>query len=103
MLASLNWLKEYVEITDTPDVLADKLTRAGTPVEVITYMGEGLNGVVTGKVAEIEHHPDADKLWVCSIDVGTGELLQILTGAQNVTKGVIVPVAVVGSQLPSGM
>lgn len=103
MLASLNWLKEYVEITDTPEVLADKLTRAGTPVEVITYLGEGLNGVVTGKVAEIEHHPDADKLWVCSIDVGTGELLQILTGAQNVTKGVIVPVAVVGSQLPSGM
>lgn len=103
MLASLNWLREYVEITDTPEVLADKLTRAGIPVEVITYLGEGLEGVVTGRVAEIEHHPDADKLWVCGIDVGTGELLQILTGAQNVTQGAVVPVAVVGSQLPSGL
>ncbi len=103
MLASLNWLKEYVEITDTPEVLADKLTRAGTPVEVITYLGEGLNGVVTGRVVEIEHHPDADKLWVCSIDVAKGEPLQILTGAQNVTKGAIVPVAIVGSELPNGM
>ena len=103
MLASLNWLREYVEITDTPEVLADKLTRAGTPVEFITYLGEGLNGVVTGKVVEIKHHPDADKLWVCSIDTGSGELVQILTGAQNVVQGAVVPVAVVGSELPNGM
>ena len=103
MLASLKWIKEYVSSADTPEVLADKLTRAGIPVEYITDLGAGIEKVVTGKVTAITHHPDADKLWVCSIDVGSEEVLQILTGAQNVKEGAIVPVAVVGSVLPGGM
>lgn len=103
MLASLNWIKEYVAVKDTPEVLADKLTRAGVAVELITYLGQEVQDVVTGKVVEIERHPNSDHLWICSMDIGGEEIVQILTGAQNVTKDAIVPVALVGSELPGGM
>ena len=103
MLASINWLKQYVDIPVTPEVLADKLTRVGLEVEQVIHLGEGLEGVITGKVAQIERHPDSDHLWVCQMDLGQGELVQILTGAQNVHQGDRVPVAVVGSHLPNGM
>lgn len=103
MLASINWLKQYVDIPVTPEVLADKLTRVGLEVEQVIHLGEGLEGVITGKVAQIERHPDSDHLWVCQMDLGQQELVQILTGAQNVHQGDMVPVAVVGSHLPNGM
>lgn len=99
MLASLEWLKQYVDINIPVDVLVDKITRAGLEVETVTYLGEGLEGVVTGKVTAIERHPDSDHLWVCQMDYGQG-IVQILTGAQNVKQNDMVPVAVVGSTLP---
>ena len=99
MLASLEWLKQYVDINIPVDVLVDKITRAGLEVETVTYLGEGLKGVVTGKVTAIERHPDSDHLWVCQMDYGQG-IVQILTGAQNVKQNDMVPVAVVGSTLP---
>lgn len=99
MLASLEWLKQYVDINIPVDVLVDKITRAGLEVETVTYLGEGLEGVVTGKVTDIERHPDSDHLWVCQMDYGQG-IVQILTGAQNVKQNDMVPVAVVGSTLP---
>ena len=102
MKVSLNWLKEYVEIDLSPETLADKLTRSGTAVDYITYLGEEITGVVTGKVTEIMPHPEADKLWVCKLDIGESELLQIVTGADNVRQGFIVPVAQIGSTLPGG-
>lgn len=103
MNVSLNWLKYYIDIALTPQQLADKLTLAGVAVENIVYLGQGLEGVVTGKVLEIGKHPEADKLWICKIDIGQKELLQIVTGADNVRQGHVVPVAVVGSKLPNGM
>lgn len=103
MLASINWLKQYVDINVTPEELAEKLTRVGLEVESVNYLGAGLEGVVTGKVTQIERHPNSDHLWICQMDYGSGEMVQILTGAQNVSQNDIVPVAVVGSQLPSGM
>ena len=103
MLASINWLKQYVDINVTPEELAEKLTRVGLEVESVNYLGAGLEGVVTGKVTQIERHPNSDHLWICQMDYGSGEIVQILTGAQNVSQNDIVPVAVVGSQLPSGM
>lgn len=103
MLASINWLKQYVEIPVTPEELADKLTHVGLEVERVIHLGEGLEGVITGKVAQIERHPNSDHLWVCQMDLGQGELVQILTGAQNVHQFDMVPVAVVGSCLPNGM
>lgn len=103
MNVSLNWLKYYIDIDLTPQQLADKLTLAGVAVENIVYLGQGLEGVVTGKVVEISKHPEADKLWICKIDIGQSEPLQIVTGADNVRQDYIVPVAVVGSTLPNGM
>lgn len=62
---SFNQLAEkYVEIPVTPEVLADKLTRVGLEVEQVLYLGEGIEGVITGKVVTIERHPDSDHLWV---------------------------------------
>ena len=103
MLASINWMKEYVDIDVTPMELADKLTRVGLEVERVIDLGEGIEGVVTGKVTTIERHPNSDHLWICQMDYGSGEIVQILTGAQNVHQGDMVPVATVGSRLPSGM
>lgn len=101
MLASIDWLKEYVDIDVTPEELAERLTRVGLEVESVIHLGEGIEGVVTGKVMEISRHPNSDHLWVCMMDYGQGgELVQILTGAQNVHQYDIVPVAVIGSKLP---
>lgn len=101
MLASLEWLKQYVDINISVAELCDKITRVGLEVDTVTQLGEGLEGVVTGKVMEISRHPNSDHLWVCMLDYGQGgELVQILTGAQNVHQYDIVPVAVVGSVLP---
>ncbi len=101
MLASLEWLKQYVDINISVAELCDKITRVGLEVDTVTQLGKGLEGVVTGKVMEIHRHPDSDHLWVCMLDYGQGgEPVQILTGAQNVHQYDIVPVAVVGSILP---
>lgn len=99
MLASLEWLKQYVDINIPTDVLVDKITRAGLEVETVTDLGAGISGVVTGKVTEIYRHPNSDHLWVCMMDYGQG-IVQILTGAQNVHKDDMVPVATVGAVLP---
>lgn len=101
MLASLEWLKQYVDIEMPVAELCDKITRVGLEVDGVTQLGEGLEGVITGKVVEIFRHPDSDHLWVCRMDYGQGgEPVQILTGAQNVRQDDIVPVAVIGSVLP---
>lgn len=102
MQASIKWLKEYVEFNEKPEVLAEMMTMAGVPVEGITYMGAGIDKIVTGKIVDIEKHPNATKLSVCKIDVGTEQLI-IVTGATNVRVGQIVPVALVGAKLPSGL
>lgn len=101
MLASLEWLKQYVDINISTAELCDKITRVGLEVDTVTRLGEGLEGVITGKVMEISRHPNSDHLWICMMDYGQGgDLVQILTGAQNVHQYDIVPVAVVGSKLP---
>ncbi len=102
MLASLDWLKQYVDINISVDELVEKITGIVLEVETVTYLGEGIEGVVTGKVTDIYRHPDSDHLWVCMMDYGQG-IVQILTGAQNVHQNDMVPVAVVGSCLPNGM
>jgi len=103
MLASIAWLKRYVDIDVTPEELADKLTRVGLEVESVIHQGQGISGVVTGKVTAIEKNPKSDHLWVCQMDYGSGEIVQIQTGAQNVKLGDIVPVATLGAELPNGM
>jgi phenylalanyl-tRNA synthetase beta chain len=101
MKVSYNWLAQYVDLSGiTPEELAEKLTRSGVEVEAVEYMNQGVTDVVVGYVVEKEKHPDADKLNVCQVDVGSGEMLQIVCGAKNVAAGQKVPVAVVGAKLP---
>ncbi len=102
MQVSTKWLKDFIDIDCTADELAEKFTMAGIAVENIVHAGAGLEKVVTGKVAEIVKHADSDHMFVCQMDVGAGELIQIVTGAQNVKAGDIVPVAMVGANLPCG-
>ena len=103
MQVSTKWLKDCINIDDiSPEELAEKLTMAGIPVENVVHADEGLEKVVTGKIEKLEAHPDSDHLQVCQMNIGTGELLQIVTGAPNVKQGQIVPVALVGSHLPNG-
>lgn len=106
MKISLNWLKEYIEITETPDEIAHILTMTGLEVEgletVETIKG-GLKGVVIGEVLECSKHPNADKLSVTSVDIGEEEPSPIVCGAPNVAKGQKVVVAKVGTMLfPTG-
>ncbi len=102
MKVSLSWLKDFVDIDVDVETLADKLVGAGFEVEEIIDAGANMKNVVLGKIVELEKHPDADKLQICQIDVGGKELLQIVTGAQNVSKGDLVPVAMDNSLLPTG-
>lgn len=104
MRVSYNWLQEYVDLKGiSPRELAEKLTLSGVAVERLDVLGEGVEKVVTGRIKELVRHPDADKLQICKLNVGKGELLQIVTGASNVAVGQVVPVALVGAKLPSGM
>ncbi|HLR22253.1 MAG TPA: phenylalanine--tRNA ligase subunit beta [Pseudogracilibacillus sp.] len=102
MLVSLNWLKNYVDYGDqTPEVLAEKITKSGIEVDGIEYIvSEKSTNVVVGYVQECEQHPNADKLKLCQVDVGESEPLQIICGAPNVAQGQKVVVAKPGGVLP---
>lgn len=101
MHISLNWLNELVKISLTPTALAEVLTMAGFEVESIEDRRQWADGVVVGRVVERLPHPNADKLSVCQVDIGTGELVQIVCGAANVRADIYVPVAKVGTFLPT--
>ncbi len=102
MKASIEWLKEYSDIDVDSVKLGDILTMTGSKVETIEQLGNDIKNVVVGKIMEIEKHPDADKLVVTKVDVGT-EKIQIVTGANNIKVGDIVPIAKDGSELPGGV
>jgi phenylalanyl-tRNA synthetase beta chain len=103
MKFSENWLRELVEIKADRAALAHALTMAGLEVEELTVLGEGLAGVVVAEIVATEKHPEADRLQVCKVDAGQGELLQIVCGAPNARVGIKVPLAMVGASLPGGM
>ena len=102
MQVSIKWLKDYVDIDETAEEIADRLTMAGVPVEHIVRADKGLEKVITGRIEKITPHPDSDHLLVCQLNMGGDALLQIVTGAQNVREGNVVPVAMVGAVLPDG-
>ncbi len=101
MLVSLNWLKEFVDIKMSPYDFGEALTMSGTKVETLTVVAENVANIFTGKITKIEPHPNADKLIVCTVDMGTDERV-IVTAARNVFVGAIVPVAVDGAVLANG-
>ncbi|TVY07660.1 phenylalanine--tRNA ligase subunit beta [Paenibacillus cremeus] len=104
MKVSYQWLSQYVDVSGfTASELAEKLTRSGIEVDIVENRNKGVEQVVVGFVKAREKHPDADKLSVCTVDVGQSEDLQIVCGAKNVAAGQKVPVAIVGAKLPDGL
>ena len=99
MKTSIEWLKEYADINVDAKTLADRLTMTGSKVETIEQKGNDIKNVVVGKILEIKKHPDADKLIVTKVDIGE-KTVQIVTGADNVHVGDIIPIAKDGSELP---
>lgn len=105
MKASVEWLNEYADIDVSAKELGDILTMTGSKVETIDDKSEEIKNVVVGKILEVKKHINAEKLVVTKVDVGNGEILQIVTGASNIivgTSGQIVPVAKPNSILPGG-
>lgn len=102
MQISYNWLKQFIKLDITPDETSEILTDLGLEVEGITHyesLKGGLKGVVVGHVLSCTKHPNADKLNVTKVDLGTGEPVQIVCGAPNVAEGQKVPVATIGTEL----
>ena len=102
MKVSLNWLKRYVDIKVSAQELCDKMTMSGFEVEGMEDLSQTMSNVRAGRIVKIEKHPDADKLQVCQVDVGGEAPIQIITGAQNVFEGALVPCALHDSHLPNG-
>lgn len=102
MKFSYKWLCDYIDIALTPDELAERLTLAGHEVEGVEHIGTNIKGIITGKIESITKHPDADKLVVTNIFDGKKHH-QIVTGANNISEGDIVPVSLPGAVIASGM
>ena len=96
-----SWLKDYAEVNVDPHTLGDKLTLSGSALEEVIIQGDNIKNVVTCKIKKIEKHPDADRLNVCQVDIGTEEI-QIVTAATNMKEQDIVPVALHKSILADG-
>ena len=102
MNLSRKWLNEYTEVSAASKEYEEAMTLAGSKVELTTELSETAKNVVAGRVTEIERHPDSDHLWACQVDVGERGIVQIITGAQNVRAGDMVPAALHKSLLPNG-
>ena len=105
MKISLNWLKTHVDLPPeaTPQEIAKRLTFSGLEVERLTYRAEGFDKIVIGEILERNQHPNADRLSLTKINVGAGDPLEIVCGAQNIKPGQKIPVALVGAKIPSGL
>ena len=101
MKASLKWLKDYVDIKLDPEELAEKLTMAGLEVKAIQTMGDTWDKVVIGEVVAVNPHPNADRLKLATVDLGT-EQITVVCGAPNIGVGQRVPFAHIGSLLING-
>ena len=101
MKVSLNWLKDYLDISHPPAEVVDELTALGLEAS-FENRGKSFTGVVLGKVLECGPHPNADKLSVCVVDIGDDENYNIVCGAPNVKSGIHVAVAKTGATLQNG-
>ena len=100
----MRWLADYTAIPEhiTPREFAEAMTMSGSKVEGYSVEGSEIKNVVVGKILSIVPHPDSDHMVICKVDVGGPEILQIVTGAQNLKVGDLVPAAVHGAVLPGG-
>ena len=104
MILSRNWLNEFVDLKDITDKeFNDEMTLSGSKVETIERPDENLKNVVVGKILGMKRHENSDHMWVCQIDVGQAEPVQIVTGAWNIHVGDYVPAALHGAYLPGGV
>lgn len=102
MKISLSWLERYVDINVPVEELCDKMVMAGFEVESIENLADSIKNVVVARIVKLEPHPDSDHLQICAMDIGKDETVQIVTGAQNVFEGALVPAALHDSYLPDG-
>lgn len=104
MNLSMNWLSDFVDVKDIDiKTYCDRMTDTGSKVESYDTLGEDIEHVIVSRVVHMEKHPDSDHLWICQVDIGAPELSQIVTGAQNVFEGAIVPAAVPVAKLPGNV
>ena len=103
MLLSREWLNEFAKVDAPAKEFAEAMTLSGSKVETTTDLGEGISNVVVGRILSMVHHPNSDHMWICQLDVGKEEPVQIVTGAWNIHTGDLVPVALHNSTLPGGV
>src|SRR5438874_2770232 len=102
MKFSANWLREFVDLPESPEEIADLLTRAGVETENIETRGAKIDNVIVSQVTASSRHPNADRLTVCDVNDGSGTKRQIVCGATNYKVGDKVPLALPGAKLPNG-
>ncbi|MBR4018075.1 MAG: phenylalanine--tRNA ligase subunit beta, partial [Clostridia bacterium] len=103
MKLPLKWLKEYVDFNVTPEKFVELMMWRGFEIADIIDEMPGISNVVVGRIEKIEQHPNADKLKICTLNIGAEENLIIITGAPNVFEGALVPVALDGATLAGGV
>ncbi len=99
MRVSLSWLKEFVAVTEAPRALGHRLTMAGLELEAFELVAPAFKRVVVARIVACEKHPDADKLSVCRVDAGDGQLHQVVCGAPNARAGLVAPFALPGATI----
>ena len=100
----MKWLKEFVTLDDMPmRSFTEAMTMSGSKVEGYEVEGSEISNVVVARVESMERHPDSDHLWICQVNIGADENIQIVTGAQNLKPGDVVPAALHCSTLPGGV
>ena len=102
MNTSKKWLLDFVDLDCSDKEFADAMTLSGSKVEAFETEGSELKNIVTGRIESLERHPDSDHMWICMVNVGKDENLQIVTGAQNLSVGDVVPVALDNSVVHGG-
>ncbi|NNF41210.1 MAG: phenylalanine--tRNA ligase subunit beta, partial [Woeseiaceae bacterium] len=98
-----SWLREWVDPDLDTGALAHQLTMLGHEVDALQVLGEGIADVIVAEVREVAKHPGADRLQVCTVDDGSGELVDVVCGAPNVRQGMKSPLARPGVTLPNGL
>src|SRR5256885_8161321 len=102
MKFSVNWLREFVDLPENPEEIADLLTRAGIETKNIETRGANIDQVIVSQIIASSRHPNADRLTVCEVDDGSGTKRQIVCGATNYKVSDKVPLALPGAKLPNG-
>ncbi len=103
MNLSRKWLNEFVTVDASDKEFAEAMTLSGSKVELTHDLGAEISNVVVGRILSMERHPDSDHMWICQVDAGQAESIQIVTGAWNLHEGDLVPVALHKSTLPGGV